>query len=344
MKTESMPLVVGLPGPALSAEERRVLERIQPAGVILFTRNIDSPEQTRDLITDLQDLEPRPFIAVDLEGGVVNRLAGLWGDLPTPGAAGDAGRRAVRALGEAAGAACRNLGIHLDLAPVVDLRSPDGLLERQGRCLSDDPDRVAVLARIFTEGLADWGVAGCIKHFPGLGAVQIDTHDELPIFNPGEDELERHVGVFEALSSEIPVVMVAHVIAPGLGDEEQPASLSRTVVEKAANLPGSPVVLADDLEMGALDGWGDLPLRVEAALRARNHGILVCNAFDRLEEIAAHLTDLSATDSKLGTRLVEMATRMGTLRRDLCQSSAAIPAPDDTTVAQLWEKARREVG
>jgi hypothetical protein len=136
--------------------------------------------------------------------------------------------------------------------------------------------------------------------------------------------------------------MVAHVIAPGLGDEEQPASLSRTVVEKAANLPGSPVVLADDLEMGALDGWGDLPLRVEAALRARNHGILVCNAFDRLEEIAAHLTELSATDSKLGTGLVEMAARIGTLRRDLCQSSAAIPAPDDTTVAQLWEKARRE--
>jgi hypothetical protein len=96
--------------------------------------------------------------------------------------------------------------------------------------------------------------------------------------------------------------------------------------------------------MGALDGWGDLPERVEAALRARNHGVLVCKAFDRLEDIAAHLTERSALDSALGTRLTEMAARMGTLRRDLCQRRAAVPAPDDTTIVQLWEHARREAG
>ncbi len=342
MKIESMPLVVGLPSVRLGAEERRVLEQVQPTGVILFARNIDSPEQTRELVASLQELEPRPFVAVDLEGGVVNRLEGLWGDLPTAAEAGTAGRRAVRALGEAAGAACCSLGIHLDLAPVVDLKYPNGLLDRQGRCFSDDPERVAVLARIFTEGLAEWGVTGCCKHFPGLGAVPTDTHEELPIFDPGEEELKRHLGVFEALASEIPVVMVGHVVVPGLGDAERPASLSRAVVERAAGLPGAPVVLSDDLEMGALEGWGDLPERVDAALRARNHGVLVCNAFDRLEEISSHLTELSAADSGLGSRLLEMAARMGTLRRDLCQRGAAVPAPDDTTVAQLWEHARRK--
>lgn len=337
-------MVVGLPGITLTPGERAVLERVQPAGVILFARNIASQEQTRELTESLQEMETRPFLAIDLEGGVVNRLSGLWGELPTPAAAGAAGRRAVHALGEAAGAACRNLGIHLDLAPVVDLRHPDGLLGHQGRCFSDDPERVAIMARIFNKGLATWGVTGCSKHFPGLGAVPTDTHQELPQLDLDEHEFEPHLAVFSALSQEIPVVMMAHMVVAGLGDAERPASLSRTIVERAANLPGAPVVLSDDLEMGALERFGDLPQRVEAAVRARSHGVLVCASFDRLEEIATHLTELSATDSNLGAGLFEMAARMGTLRRDLCQRCAAIPAPDDTTVEQLWEQARREAG
>jgi len=283
-----MPLVVGLPGTTLSTEEKVILERVQPAGVILFSRNISTPEQVRELVGAIRELEPRPFVTVDLEGGMVNRLSALWGELPTPGAA------------------CRNLGIHLDLAPVVDLDCPDGCLGVQGRCFSQDPVRVAILARVFNKGLAS------------------------------------HLAVFEELGPEFPAVMVAHAVVPGLGDAEQPASLSRTVVERASKLPGSPVVLADDLEMGALDAVGDLPERVVAAVLARNHGVLVCNAFDRLDDIMTRLNDLSTTDSTLGTRLTEMSARMGTLRRDLLQRAAAVPAPDDATVEQLWQQARRE--
>jgi beta-N-acetylhexosaminidase len=340
--TDIMPLVVGIPGSRLSDAERDVLERVQPAGVILFKRNIVSADQTRALIKQLHDLETPPFVAIDLEGGVVNRLSCLWGDLPTPAAAAKAGRRAVRALGEAAGAACRSLGIHLDLAPVVDLECPGGCLGGQGRCFSDDPERVVVLARLFNEGLAAWGVAGCSKHFPGLGPIPTDTHEELPVLDPGEAGLASQLGVFEALGPDFPAVMMAHVVVPGLGDAERPASLSRTVVEKAAALPGAPVVLSDDLEMGALDGWGDLPERVAAAVEARNHGVLVCKAFDRLEAITEHLNELTTVDSKISTRIAEMAARMGTLRTELHTRAAAVPAPDDTTVAQLWEHARKE--
>ncbi len=337
-----MPLIVGVPGTALSDDEMAVLERVQPVGVILFSRNIETAEQTRDLVAQLQELEPRPFIAVDLEGGMVNRLSAVWGELPTPTAASDAGRRAVRALGEAAGAACRNLGIDVDLAPSVDLACPDGCLGLQNRCLSDDPDRIVVLAKIFCEGLAEWGVTGCAKHFPGLGPVPADTHEELPVLDPGDEELQRQLAVFEELGPEIPLVMMAHVVVPGLGDAERPASLSRTVVERAANLPGSPVVLADDLEMGALDSFGTMAERVEAAIQARNHGILVCNVFDQLDDIMKHLTDLGGTDSSIATRMHEMAARMGTLRSEVRQRAAAVPAPDDETVAQLWEQARKE--
>jgi beta-N-acetylhexosaminidase len=339
-----MPLVVGIPGPQLTPDQIAVLERVQPAGVILFRRNIESADQVRDLTGALVELDPRPFVAVDLEGGAVNRLQPIWGELPSPAAAASAGRRAVRALGEAAGAACRSLGIHLDLAPAVDLDRPHAVLARQGRCLASDPERVATLARIFHDGLMAWGVRGCLKHFPGLGEVPLDTHDELPVLDRDEADLAPHMEVFERLSADIPLVMVGHVVVPALGDAQRPTSLSSAVVGRAAGLPGSPIVLSDDIEMGALSDCGDLPERVEAALAARSHGVLVCKAFDRLLDISAHLADRMSADSSLSSRMLEMAARMGTLRRDLLQTAAAVPAPDDTTVEQLWERARVEAG
>jgi len=342
MKRTNLPLVIGLPGTTVTDDDMSLLERVRPAGVILFSRNIETPEQTRKLVSDLEDLDPRPFVTADLEGGMVNRLSALWGDLPKPAEAASAGRRAVRTLGEAAGAACRSLGIQLDLAPVVDLDCPGGCLSGQGRCLSSDPDRVVVLARIFNEGLGKWGVSGCSKHFPGLGPVPADTHEELPVLELDQEELSHQLSVFEELGTEFPAVMVAHVVAPGLGDAERPASLSRTVVEQATILPGSPVVLADDLEMGALSDWGDLPERVVTAIHARNHGILICNACDRIEEIANHLEGIAEADPAITSRLAEMNARMGTLARDLHQRAAAVPTPDDETVEQLWEQARRE--
>jgi beta-N-acetylhexosaminidase len=174
--------------------------------------------------------------------------------------------------------------------------------------------------------------------------VPADTHEELPILESDQEELNHQINVFEELGPDFPTVMVAHVVAPGLGDAERPASLSRTVVEQAANLSGSPVVLADDLEMGALGEWGDLPDRVILAVHARNHGLLICNACDRIDEIANQLRESAETDPTVAARLVEMAARMGTLARDLHQRAAAVPAPDDETVEQLWEQARRDAG
>lgn len=340
MKIDPIPLVIGIPGTSLSEDELGVLQRIRPAGVILFARNIETADQTRALVGQLEMFDPQPFVAVDLEGGAVNRLSGVWGELPSPAAAATAGRKAVRALGEAAGAACRRLGIHLDLAPVVDLDRSGTAMNRDGRCLAGDPERVATLALVFNEGLAQWGVSGCLKHYPGLGPVIEDTHVDLPTL--GDDEpLSPHLEVFERLSQQIPVVMVAHVVAPSLGDPDRPATLSRSVVDRAASLPGSPIVLSDDLEMGALAACGDLPDLVVDAFRAHNHGALVCKAFHRLDEIADHLEATATTDSAFRSRVRELAVRMGTLRRDLCRKAAAIPAPDDATVAQLWERARR---
>ncbi len=344
MKAEPLPLVVGLPGTELGEAEHAMLGQVHPAGVILFARNLESPDQTRGLVEQLHELNPEPFICVDLEGGLVNRLEPFWGELPSPQRAAAAGRRAVRTLGEAAGAACRALGIHLDLAPVVDLARPDGLIARQGRALAEDPGRVAVLAEVFVNGLGTWSVSGCLKHFPGIGAVPVDTHETLPVLDLDEAGLEPHIAAFAELSATVPLVMMGHVVVPALGDGELPASLAPSVVERAASLPGSPVILSDDLEMGALAGFGSLPELAAAALRARSHGVLVCSRFDELPAIARQLVDEHGDDSAVRNRVREGLSRLGTLRRDLCRKTAAVPAPDDDTVAQLWEQARREAG
>lgn len=343
IKQASLPLVVGIPGLEITPAERTTLDLIKPAGIILFSRNVESPDQVRELVISVRDMDPRPFVCVDLEGGMVNRLTSLWGSLPSPSEAAASGVSGIQALGDAAGAACRALGIHLDLAPVIDLERPHGLVTRQGRSLSASPERSATLARAFTEKMSTWSVSGCIKHFPGLGAVEIDTHEELPTLDHRIEDLDDHLGVFAALSSDIPIVMVGHVVAPVLGESEKPASLSRHIVQLAVDLPGRPIVLSDDLEMGALNGFGDLPSLVASALRARNHGVLVCQAFDRLEEIAKHLRQEAEEDPSFANILDEGRSRLGTLARDLCRQAAAVPAPDDETVAQLWEKARKTV-
>jgi beta-N-acetylhexosaminidase len=337
-----LPLVVGLPGTSIDDRERRVLEHVRPTGVILFDRNVESAEQVIDLLGAVGEIEPRPFAAVDLEGGAVNRLTRLWGSLPSPAEAGAAGRSAVRALGEAAGAACRHLGIHVDFAPVVDLDRPRGLVAAQGRCFGDDPARVVSFARVFHDGLSEWGVTGCLKHYPGLGPVEIDTHEALPVL-PENEISGPHLEVFESLSGAIPVVMVAHVVAPQMGDASHPASLSRTVVDLAAALPGRPVVLSDDLEMGALEGLGELPDLVLWALQARNHGVLVCKAFDQIEAIADRIANEADHDASFASTVEQMTARLGTLRNEVEARSAAVPAPDFQTVDDLWEKARSSV-
>jgi beta-N-acetylhexosaminidase len=342
MDPEALPLIVGLPGAGLGWSERSVLEAVKPAGIVLFARNVESISQMRELILQLSELEPAPFLSVDLEGGLVNRFEILWGKLPTPATAAAAGRRAVRALGEAAGAACHCLGIHMDYAPVVDLDHEAGFISYQGRALSGDHERAAALAKVFNEGLKAWCVSGCAKHFPGLGAIPVDTHESLPVLELDRPSLQPHLDVFSSLSQDVPAVMVGHVVVPSLGDNENPASLSTSVIEAASELPGSPVILTDDLEMGAIGGLGTLPELVIRAFKARNHGAIVSRSFPQLEEIADTLRSEAARDDGLRARLREATARVGTLRRDLGLCSASLPAPDETTVEQLWEKARNE--
>lgn len=342
MTDQPLPLIVGIPGPELLEDQRRVLERVRPQGIILFARNIRTAPQLRDLVGSLRELDPEPLLAVDLEGGAVNRLTPLWGTLPSPATAASVGRRAVAALGEAAGTAARAAGIQLVLAPVVDLATENGLLARQQRCLAAEPDRVVALGEVFLEKLRDWGVAGCLKHYPGLGAAVEDSHEVLPSIELDADAMASHLAPFTELAGAAPAVMVAHVRTPALGDGEHPASLDPRIIDGAAQLPTGPVVLTDDLDMKATAAFGSLEETVIEALHAGAHGVLACRSWDALPELAAGVRDAAEHDPTLGTRLRQAATRLGTLAQQLRRDAEALPTADDDAVAAAWDRARAE--
>jgi beta-N-acetylhexosaminidase len=297
-------LVCGIAGMALDGEERSLLEELRPAGVVLFVRNVHDRDQLIALVKELRSLPSLPYVAVDLEGGRVNRLAGLIGPLPAAADAARAGTEAVRALGDAAGAACAHLGIGVDLAPVLDVARPEGFLASEQRCFGASPDAVGAAAAAFLDGLSSFGVSGCLKHFPGLGSGRVDSHVDLPLL---EDTVAADCGLFRALAAPGRAVMVAHALAPALGESASPSSLSRAVVGQLRAFAAP--ILADDLEMGALAAYGSLPERAAAALAAGCDQVLICNALAALREVVGHVGAAARRDPVLAAALREGAAR-----------------------------------
>lgn len=291
-------LACGIAGPVLGAEERELLTALRPGGVVLFSRNVVDREQVADLVADIHGLPGRPYVAVDLEGGRVNRFRALVGELPSAASAAAAGSDAVAALGRAAGAVCASLSIDVDFAPVVDVACPGGWLAREQRCFGAGPAEVAVNAALFLEALESYGVAGCLKHFPGLGSGGVDSHASLPVL---ADSVGAEAAVFARLTRESRAVMVAHALAPSLGEGHAPATLAPRVVARLGERCGP--VIADDLEMGALAAYGSLAERAAAALAAGCHQVLVCNALDVRAAVVEHIEAWRGREPRLAQAL-----------------------------------------
>ena len=327
-------LLCGIPGTALDDGERLLLAELRPGGIILFARNVESREQLVELVYELRAMPWRPYVAADVEGGRVNRLQRIIGPLPSPAAAASAGIEAVAALGEAIGAACAHLGIGVDFAPVLDISQGGGWVGGEDRCLGCDVDRVAELGEVFLAALEGFGVAGCLKHYPGLGSGAVDSHRDLPLLGDGVVEEER---AFAALVRPGRAVMVAHAIAPALGEGVLPASLSATVVERLRRFRSGPVI-ADDLEMGALASFGGLPERAAAALLAGCDQVPVCNAMAARADVLAAVMGAGGRDPVVASRLRRSAARtagygLGPLR-----------GVSWDEVERLAERARRAAG
>ncbi|MGE5414594.1 MAG: glycoside hydrolase family 3 N-terminal domain-containing protein [Syntrophomonadaceae bacterium] len=271
---------IGLEGPSLSPREREILSAVPPWGVVLFRRNLESVPELDRLAGQLRALDI-PHLLLDQEGGPVDRLRDLVAPAPSLGRLAATG--GARRAGLATGAMLARLGFDVDLAPVVD-RAVEGAgsLVLGERCASADPKEIIDAAGGFLEGLQARGVGGCLKHFPGLGRATLDTHAALPVVSRDPVEEVRDLEPFRALMDRAAAIMVSHAAGP----DGTPASLSPEVATRwlrgALRFAGA--AFSDDLEMGALSGFGDLPRRCALASAAGCDLLLVCR---RLEEYPA---------------------------------------------------------
>lgn len=327
-------LFVGFEGTRLTGEERGLLARVEPAGLVLFARNVGEAGELGALTQDLRRSLPNTILAVDSEGGRVDRLCKVVGPAPAAAELARLPPAGARRAGRWIGAALAAFGFDLDLAPVVDVDHGRKGNALDGRCLGAGPRRVTVRAAAFLDGLHASGVGGCLKHFPGLGDADLDTHEAPARVEKSRSELLRDLEPYRRLARGTECALVGHAIYPALDPLERPASLSPAIASgrfrAAAGLRRA--LLSDDLEMGALGAWGTLPEIGGQALAAGCDGLLFCR---RLEEAPAIAERLAAP--ALRRRLEEAIGRMARLRRDLdtLRRRADAPPPIDRVAARL---------
>ncbi len=297
-------LWIGLPGREIDDDDRRHLERLRPGGLLIFRRNIGDLAQVARWIREAREIVgPQLHVAVDQEGGSVTRFYRELTVFPGNSALGsiasqelEAAERFALEQGVASGAELYQLGVSVNLAPVVDVLD----LESRGigtRSYGADFAHAIRLAVATVNGHREAGVRCCLKHYPGLGAAQEDPHFDLAHITVKEEVLRRHLRVFESIIRECPDVgiMTSHAVCDAI-DPERPATLSPLVVRDGLRARSSfdGVVMSDDLEMGALsDRSFD-----EVVRRTHDAGhdlLLICH--DRAKQRIAHdvLTELDSS-------------------------------------------------
>ena len=324
---------VGISGPVIDAATRKILHDISPGGVCLFARNIKEGHQTRYLLDELRNALPVvPFLSIDQEGGLVDRLRRII--TPMPAAHKLRTPEDAAALAQIIGEALRILGFNMDFAPVVDVVGSDRVQTSNGlfsRIYGNSAQEVVERAGPFFDTLKSNGVLGCLKHFPGLGAAEVDSHEELPSVNISREVLES-VDLYpykKLLRQNVPV-MVAHACYPNLDLQERdrngkllPSSLSSNIVSGLlrTDLNWNGLVITDDLEMGAIVknyGIGDA---CRMAIGAGVDMLAICAGIDSIYEgfraISAAVESGEIAEGRLDRSLERIASAKSLLSEPL---------------------------
>jgi beta-N-acetylhexosaminidase len=313
-------LVIGFDGTEMSPRLASLLTRIQPAGVILFARNITGAEQTYNLLKDCQACVSTPmFTCVDMEGGTVDRLRNVFGRSPSAAdvfASGD--RKLFFRHGKVIGESCRALGFNTDFAPVVDLAFPASRTVMNSRAVSDNPKQAVAYAREFLKGLRSAGVLGSAKHFPGLGEANLDTHHELPNVDKSWTRLwEEDIYPYRAMKRELPMVLIGHASYPRVTPAGMPASLSRKwiteVLQKKIGYRG--LIVSDDLEMGGVLKAAPIEQAAVQHIRAGGDLCLVCHIEEYVTRSFEALVHEAEKDRKFARRVEESVERVLAFKR-----------------------------
>ncbi|WP_432767723.1 MAG: beta-N-acetylhexosaminidase [Sphingopyxis sp.] len=271
-----IPAIFSPSGLTLTDDERAFFRDSDPAGYILFGRNIANREQLRRLTDELRALDGRANlpILIDQEGGRVARMKSPeWPDFPN-GAAFDAlyerapasAIEAARLNAMALAVMLAEVGITVDCLPLLDVRQPGASDVIGDRALGSEPMRVAALGRAILSGLQAGGVVGIVKHIPGHGRALLDTHKALPVVEAPDRDLQTDLAPFAALR-DAAMAMTCHVVFSAW-DPERPATLSPIIIDSVIRqrIGFHGLLLTDDLDMQALSG--DVPSRAAAAVAA----------------------------------------------------------------------------
>ncbi len=320
--------MVGIPGPRVDAVARELVRDLKVGGVILFARNIESPEQVWELTRDLQRealaATGRPLLlAVDQEGGRVQRLKAPFTLIP---AARDLGATStpaeVERLARQVARELALVGLNVNLAPVLDVaRSP--ACPQWDRSYGSDPETAARYAVAAIRGYMSGGIIPVAKHFPGLGDTLVDSHEILPLAQSGDPHREVDLLPFrQAVAAGVPMVMTAHLAVPEW--DARPATLSPVALQDwlRRRLGFDGVIITDDLEMGAIATKLPAPQGAKEALAAGADLLLICNNWQAAWETAR----LLAADGTLAARGREAAARLHSLRESLPPQGSELKA------------------
>jgi beta-N-acetylhexosaminidase len=335
--------ITGVAGTVLTDEERAFVRDAEPWGLIVFGRNLISPEALRRLTADLRAITGRDCpVLIDQEGGRVQRLGPpSWPKYPPAaiyGALYD--RDPVRGLalarlgGRLIAADLAGVGIDVDCMPVADVPVTGADAVIGDRAFGNWPDKVAALAGAFAQGLADGGVLPVVKHIPGHGRATTDSHQRLPVVTADRETLEAtDFAAFRGLA-ELPLAMTAHVVFTAI-DPVAPATTSAAIVRDVIRgwIGYRGLLMSDDISMGALSG--SLGERTQAAILAGCDMVLHCNGnMDEMRAVAAAAPRLEGEAARRAA--VALASKKQPVPIDLAAKRAEFFA----VIGEVWEPAR----
>jgi beta-N-acetylhexosaminidase len=338
---------IGLSGIEINRDVRELLEDILPGGICLFARNIRSAEQIKKFLDETHQVLPlEPLLSIDQEGGLVDRLRRII--TPMPSAASIQTIEDVEKLAKITSEVLRMLGFNMNFAPVVDVidehrgSNANGLYSR---AFGIDKETATESAGAYLETLQDGGCLGCVKHFPGLGASQTDSHEDLPTVNlTREDLFATDLFPYRKLfkSTQVHAVMVAHASYPLFDLQETdvngkllPSSLSFNIINNLLRreLDFQGLVISDDLEMGAILKNYSIGDACVMAINAGVDMVSICADADAIRKGFTAVVEAVKTGEIKETRVEESLKRIAQVK-----SLIQPPLPLDTARLQILSR------
>jgi beta-N-acetylhexosaminidase len=324
-------LMVGFDGTAFNSELEFLIQNLKVGGIILFSQNIENPEQLIALCKSIQDFtlscgQPPMFIAIDQEGGTVARLKKPYFK-EFPGACELKTETDATVFSRDMATELSKLGINMNMAPVMDVAPTgfDSIMEK--RMFSHDPRQVAKMGRIIIEQHQKQQIMAVAKHFPGIGRTTLDSHLDMPVLETTGKELDSFdlIPFTAALDSQVSGIMLSHIRYTGI-DPEWPASLSPTIVQgilrKQMGFNG--IVMTDDIDMGAIKNHYDIHTVIRQILTADVDLALICHKGPNIESAFKEIKKNISEDMKLKEKNQQSLNRVMAYKNIFLKNAAPL--------------------